>query len=169
MKKFSTIGLQLFLAIFVSCNSTAADKTSEKNQLPSKNASSHSENAGIAVESDGIVGDWQLSLDTYDENGNMQLDEAERKKAFSNHYFYRFNADGSALVSPTGPQGAFKGYYKISTKKNHQLISVYLKEMSSKENPDGLESEHYIISVDKNELVLLEAHEERAFWIFKRS
>lgn len=168
MKKLFTINFCIAI-VLAGCNNATADKNSGTVQSSETKGSSNTGELITSGAGDGIVGDWKLSLDTYDDNGNMQLDDAERKKAFSNHYFYRFSADGSALVSTYGPQGAFKGYYKLSTKKNHQLISVYLEAMRSKENPDGLESEHYIISVDKNELVLLEAHEENAFWIFKRS
>jgi hypothetical protein len=168
MKKI-TCSLFFFALIeLVGCSNSNSQKIQSTKQTPSSETAVKSGSAQ-QTSGDDIVGDWTLSLDTYDDNGNMQLDDAERKKAFSNHYFYRFSADGSALVSTKGPQGAFKGYYKLSTKKKHQFISVYLEAMRSKENPDGLESEHYIISVDKNELVLLEGHEEKAFWIFKRS
>jgi hypothetical protein len=121
------------------------------------------------LQQNGIVGDWNLSFETYDENENRKLDPEEKKKAFSNHFFFRFNADGSALVNfKNSAQGAFKAHYKISERKNSQFLSVFL-EGDNNENPDGLNSGYYIIGVDKNELVLLTGMTEKAFWIFKRS
>ena len=116
-----------------------------------------------------IVGDWKLAFETYDENENKKLDPEERKKGFSNHFFFRFNSDGSALVNFNNTaQAAFKGHYKISVRKNLQFLSVYVDD-DKNENPDGLGSGWYIIAADKNELVLLGGLVEKAFWIFKRS
>lgn len=116
-----------------------------------------------------IVGDWKLAFETYDENENKKLDPEERKKGFSNHFFFRFNSDGSALVNFNNTaQAAFKARYKISARKNLQFLAVYLDD-DKNENPDGLGSGYYIIAVDKNELVLLGGTTERAFWVFKRS
>src|SRR5437868_3186705 len=125
--------------------------------------------ATASPQGDGIVGDWTLAFETYDENENKKLDPEERKKAFSNHFFFRFNADGSALVNfKNTAQGAFKAHYKISERKNSQFLSVFL-EGDTNENPDGLNSGYYIMGMDKNELVLLSGITEKAFWVFKRS
>jgi len=116
-----------------------------------------------------IVGDWKLSVETYDENQNKKLDPQERAKAFSNHFFFRFNADGSALVNFNATaEHAFKAKYKLSKRKDLPFISVYI-DGDDNVSPDGLRGGYYIISVDKSEMVLLEAAMERAIWIFKKS
>jgi len=121
------------------------------------------------AQGNNLIGDWKLSVETYDENQNKKLDPQERAKAFSNHFFFRFNADGTALVNySTTAEHAFKAKYKLSKRKDLQFISIYI-DGDANESPDGLGGGYYIISVDKNELVVLEGANERAIWIFKRS
>lgn len=124
----------------------------------------------LFTQNNDLIGDWKVAFETYDENENKKLDPEERKKGFSNHFFYRFSADGTALVNFNNTaQGAFKAHYKISTRKNFKFLSVFLDD-DKNENPDGLGGGYYIISVDKNELVLLAGGiVEHAFWVFKRS
>jgi len=55
---------------------------------------------------EGIIGNWKLILEAYDNNENKILDEAERKKGIQNRYSFRFKADGSCQV-----RESFKGHY----------------------------------------------------------
>lgn len=159
---FFLIGI---LPVFSCSNTNAENKKSESTPKKTQDAAA-TETASTGKQSEGIIGDWKLMLETYDDNNNKTLDEEERKKAFSNNYFYRFSSDGKCLVNFTrSPQGAFKGHYTATTVNNRKKISIYLDEGEHK----GIESEYYIISVNKEELVLLEGYGELTFWIFKRA
>ena len=117
---------------------------------------------------DGIVGDWKLVLETYDDNHNKQLDDAERKKGFSNHYFYRFSADGSCIISPFASnqlKSGFKGKYQVTEKNGKKVITTYWDETDQKGQREG---QYTVISANKDELVLLETTGNHTFWIFKR-
>ena len=117
---------------------------------------------------DGIVGDWKLVLETYDDNHNKQLDDAERKKGFSNHYFYRFSADGSCIISPFASnqlKSGFKGKYQVTEKNGKKIITTYWDETEQKGQKEG---QYTVISVSKTELVLLETTGDHTFWIFNR-
>jgi len=117
---------------------------------------------------DGIVGDWKLVLETYDDNHNKQLDDAERKKGFSNHYFYRFSADGSCIISPFASnqlKSGFKGKYQVTEKNGKKIITTYWDETDQKGQREG---QYTVISVSKTELVLLETTADHTFWIFNR-
>jgi Lipocalin-like domain len=165
--KLALVSFSLSLILFISCGSTSVDKTSASGQS-SLAKSSHIVKSTASTKGDGIVGDWQLSIETYDENGNKALDDAERKKGFSNHYFYRFNTDGNCWVSPLANnpmQNAFKGHYTITEKNNKKIITIYLDGDEEKGLQDG---QYTIVSVNKDELVLLETALDHAFWIFKR-
>jgi hypothetical protein len=112
-----------------------------------------------------IIGDWALQVETYDENGNHVLDEAERKKAFSNQYFYRFNSNGSCLINARRTaQGAFKGHYTTKMQNGKTVLDIFLDEGGTSESA----GEYTVASVNKDEMVLLETIHNRAFWIFKR-
>jgi len=112
-----------------------------------------------------ILGDWKLTLETYDNNHNRILDDEERKKAFPNHYFYRFNSDGSCLINyTTTAKGAFKGHYTSSEKNGKKTIMIYMDEGGKSENQGG----YTVISINKDEMVLLESTGDHTFWIFRR-
>ena len=146
-----------------------ASGTDQLSALESRIQTAPAKIVNALLQQGGIVGDWKLSIETYDENQNKKLDPQERAKAFSNHFFFRFNADGSALVNfNVTAEHAFKAKYKLSKRKDLQFISVYI-DGDDNEGPDGLSGGYYIISVDKSEMVLLEAAMERAIWIFKKS
>jgi hypothetical protein len=117
---------------------------------------------------DDLIGDWKLSLETYDDNHNKKLDEDERKKGFSNHYFYRFSSDGSCIISPFASnqlKSGFKGKYKIDEKNGKQVLTTFWDETDQK---GQREAQYTVVSVNKDELVLLETTGDHTFWIFKR-
>jgi hypothetical protein len=115
---------------------------------------------------DGIIGDWKLSLETFDENSNKKLDKEERNKATRKNYFYRFYPDGKCLINfAPRPEGAFKGHYeKKRDASNFERIIIYLDEGDA----PGKESERFILSLTNDTLVLLNVSYEGTIWIFKR-
>ena len=121
-----------------------------------------------ATLADDLIGDWKLSLETYDNNHNKKLDEEERKKGFSNHYFYRFSSDGSCIISPFATnqlKSGFKGHYVVSEKNGNKVLTTYFDEAEQK---GQREAQYTVVSVNKDELVLLETTGDHTFWIFKR-
>jgi hypothetical protein len=166
MKKITQLLLASLTILFSCSNSNAGNETTKEKTAVASN--SNDETSKPSPGND-LIGDWKLSVETYDENQNKKLDPQERAKAFSNHFFFRFNADGSALVNFSATaERAFKAKYKLSKRKDLQFISIYI-DGDENEGPDGLSGGYYIISVDKNELVVLEGANERAIWIFKKS
>lgn len=166
MKKTIVQFLVGMYLVLISCSNSGAEKNSSKTNVAKTAAETPAEDPSEApVQGDGIVGDWKLMLETYDDNENKKLDPEERGKAFSNQFFYRFKNDGSCLVNfKRTSQGAFKGHYVIK-EGDPKKLEIYLDETEQK----GKESEYSIISVDKDELVLLESYGNLTFWIFKRA
>jgi hypothetical protein len=113
---------------------------------------------------DGVTGLWKLKLEAYDNNHNKILDEAERKKGFQNHYSFRFNADGSCLI-----QESYKGRYEVKTEGGNKMLYVYRKRVEGVEKQDPPPDVYRIISMSKNELVLLEDLGNLTFWVFERA
>jgi hypothetical protein len=158
------IYLLLFL-VLIDCNNSSAEKNESRIKL--KKATISEEKTDMP-QSDGIVGDWKLVLEAYDGNGNHLLDEAERKKAIANHYFYRFSTDGSCIISPFANnqlKSGFKGKYQVADKNGKKIITTYWDEADQKGKK---EAQYTIISVNKDELVFLETTGNHTFWIFKR-
>ena len=151
------------------CSDGNAEKynTSSASQ-ENKKTETTSTSPGTMEPGDGIIGDWKLVLEAYDNNGNRNLDEEERKKGFSNHYFYRFAADGSCIISPFATnqlKSGFKGLYKITETGGKKVITTIWDEAEEKGKQ---EAQYTVISVNKDELVLLETLGNHTFWIFKR-
>ena len=120
----------------------------------------------VQQQGDGIIGDWKLALQTFDENNTKRLDVEERRKATPKSYFYRFSTDGTCLINfARQPQGAFKGHYEKKTGPgSFERIITYLDEGDA----PGKESERIILSLTKDTLVLLNVSYEGTIWIFKR-
>ena len=157
----------VIIPLLISCSSSNAEK--EQSKANSEiTVTSSGEKTQVAPQGDGLVGDWKLSLEAYDNNHNKVLDADERNKGISNHYFYRFSTDGSCLISPFADkqvQNAFKGHYILSEKKGKKIITTYWDEAEQKGQK---EAQYSIISVNKDELVVLESTGDHTFWIFKR-
>lgn len=113
---------------------------------------------------EGIIGNWKLILEAYDNNENKILDEAERKKGIQNRYSFRFNADGSCQI-----RESFKGHYEVKTKAGNKILSVYRNRVQGEEEQDPPPDVYRIISLSENELVLLEQEQNVTFWVFERS
>jgi hypothetical protein len=139
--------------------------------LAGKTAANQSDQVIASIQAksaDDLIGDWKLSLETYDDNHNKKLDEDERKKGFSNHYFYRFSGDGSCIISPfvtNQLKNGFKGHYVVNEKNGKKILTTYWDETEQKGHR---EAQYTVVSVNKEELVLLETTGDYTFWIFKR-
>ena len=142
---------------FIACSNnkaaeeTTASKVEQQPEVASNIATSQ-------PSGEGIVGKWRLTWQAFDENGNKKLDEEERKKAFPNFYFYQFNADGSCLVQN------LKGHFEIKEEGGKKKLSTYADIEGSTE----LIGVYTILSVNKDELLLLDAAADYTFWPFKR-
>jgi len=118
----------------------------------------------IQASGEDITGYWKLKLEAYDDNRNKTLDEAERKKGFKNRYSFRFNADGSCQIVET-----YKGRYEVKTESGNKMLYVYRRRVQGVEDQDPPPDVYRIISINKNELVLLEDLGNLAFWVFERA
>ena len=163
--KFSTILLSSFFFLMAwggHVHQNGANKKKPIKATPDAEMVSENNQGG------GIVGDWKLALECYDDNHNHQLDDAERKKGFSNHYFYRFSADKSCIISPFASnqlKSGFKGRYALAEKNGKKILTTYWDETEQK---GQREAQYTVVSVSKDELVLLETTGDHTFWIFKR-
>jgi hypothetical protein len=148
---------------FIACgNNKAAQETTaaETNKQQPEIASN---TATGQPSGDDIVGNWKLMLEAYDDNENKTLDEAERKKGIKNNYAFRFNADGSCQI-----QQVFKGHYEVKTEGDKKILYVYRNRVVGEEEKDPPPDVYRIISMSKNELVLLEQEGNLTFWVFER-
>ena len=166
MKKLVT---HLFIAgsMLFGCNSSinhqssTADKTGGPDMNNATTESIMNEPSNEDKQGDGIVGKWNLIREAYDKNHNKILDAEERNKGFANKYFYQFNRDGTCLIHTM----KFKGHYKIAEEKGKKKLTTYWDEAEQK---GQTEAKYTIISVNKDELVLLEGIGDHTFWVFKR-
>jgi hypothetical protein len=150
-------------ALLFNCNdnpSAQAANPKENNSQPEAIAKQET----VERADDGITGYWKLKLEAYDNNENKMLDEAERKKGVQNHYSFRFNADGSCTI-----RESFKGRYEVKTKGGNKILSIYRDRLKGDEEKGPPPDIYRIISLSKDELVLLEQEEEMTFWIFERA
>ena len=148
--------------INISCsnNKAAGGETDSKPSPLPENKESPSTPASTSE--DGIVGEWKLSLETFDDNNNKSLDDEERKKGIAtSKTSYRFNADGSGIISNM----KFKGEYEVRDEGARKLLTTYIFDNGKRMQ----EGKFYILSVNKDELVLLHASGEYAIWVFKRA
>jgi hypothetical protein len=161
MKQNITSVLASFLIIACGSNNSTQE-TKAANATEQQPASAPSESTQPS--GDGITGFWKLKLEAYDDNGNKTLDEEERKKGFKNNYTYRFNTDGSCQI-----QGSFKGRYEEKTESGIKMLYVYRNRVVGEEDKDPVPDVYRIISMSKNELVLLEREGNLTFWVFERA
>ena len=153
MKQFLFYAL-LFMVACDNNNSSAEKQLTQQSSAVSK----HENTKSSASQDNGIIGKWRLTWQAFDENGNKKLDEEERKKAFANNYFYQFNANGSCLVQ------SLKGHYEIKEEGGKKKLFAYIDIEGSTE----LIGFYTILSVNKDELLLLDAAADYTFWPFKR-
>ena len=149
--------------LFIACsnNKAAEEKIGSKPEQRSEVAANKETNQSTG---DGIVGYWKLTLEAYDDNGNKTLDEDERKKGIKNKYTYRFNADGSCQIQET-----FKGRYEEKTENGNKMLYVYRNRVVGEEEKDPVPDVYRIISMTKDQLVLLEREGNLTFWVFERA
>lgn len=148
-------------ALMVACNNNTQETKVAETPLQQTEIGSIAQTSQASE--DGIVGYWKLKLEAYDDNGNKILDEAERKKGIQNRYLYRFNADGSCQI-----QEVYKGRYEVKTESNKKMLYVSRNRIVGEEEKDPIPDVYRIISLSKNELVLLENVGDFTFWVFER-
>ena len=163
--QFMKVNICFLIAFLVMC-SCSNNKTAQENSVvENKQQSEAAANSSTTQPSgDGIVGNWKLKLEAYDDNANKVLDEEERKKGFKNNYTYRFNADGSCMI-----QQMFKGRYEVKTEGNKKKLYVYRNRVVGEEDADPPPDVYHIISLNNNQLVLLEDLGNHTFWVFERA
>jgi hypothetical protein len=150
-------------ALLIACgNNKDAQETTVAETRQQPEATAHTQTDQPS--GDGIVGNWKLTLEAYDDNNNKTLDEAERKKGIKNGYALRFNPDGSCQI-----QQVYKGRYEVKTESNTKLLYVYRNRVVGEEEKDPPPDVYRIISMNKNELVLLEQEGNFTFWVFGRA
>ena len=150
-------------ALLIACsnNKAAEETTASKSEQQPEIAPNNETNQSSG---DGIVGYWKLTLEAYDDNGNKILDEDERKKGIKNRYTYRFNGDGSCQI-----QEIYKGRYEVKTENGNKMLYVYRNRIVGEEDKDPVPDVYRIISISKNEIVLLEREGNLTFWVFERA
>ena len=154
------IMLALNILALGSCGSDSkGTSTSEQPKANSAQPTSMPEPSSSPSD-DGIVGEWKLALEAYDDNNNKVLDDEEKKKGISNRHYYRFNADGTCLIHMM----KFKGNYEIKETNGRKQLLIYIDDNGTKTS----EGKFYILSVNKDELTLLHSSGEYVFWVFKR-
>jgi hypothetical protein len=165
MFKRNNTPISLFVFLFISCadNETTTDDT----QLAGNASVPNKEQSAVLSTADGnIVGEWKLILEAYDENENKVLDEEERKKGFRNNYLLRLNANGTCRI-----QNFYNGTYTIKEEGGRKILSVQ-REKGKEEDKQDPPDQYYIISLIKDELILLSLSAEivtTTFWVFNRT
>src|SRR5687768_4362424 len=165
MKKINFTELVLAFILLASCNNSndipsSIEKTESSVDIQ-KQGPSNDVPANRITKGDGITGEWQLVLNADDDNLNKSLDEDERKKAkLITRYYFRFNTDGSCLISFM----KLPGRYEIKEENGKKKLFVY----TSVDGPEELVERWIIVSSGSEELVLCDDYGIQGFWIFKR-
>ncbi len=161
MKSHLLFSLACALLIACSNNKAAPETTTAEIKQQPETASN---TATSQPSGDGIAGFWKLTLECYDNNGNKVPDDDERKKGIKNHYAFRFNGDGSCKI-----QEFYKGRYEVKNEGDKKMLYVHRNRVVGEEEKDPPPDIYRIISMSKNELVLLEDLGNLTFWIFERA
>ncbi len=148
-------------ALLTDCNNNKAQETKASDNYPQSDVAANVKRTQTS--GDGITGFWKLKLEAYDDNGNKILDETERKKGFKNNYSFRFNPDGSCMIVES-----YKGHYEVKTAGGNKMLYVYRNRVVGQEKDDPVPDVYRIISMGKDELVLLEDLGNLTFWVFER-
>src|SRR5687767_9492919 len=155
--KLAIISLIVLASQFIAvCNNnkkTTNEKIAASNisaAEESGNPVDHSNIPPAPGESQGLVGNWKLFLDAYDDNGNGKLDPDERKKAKPNRHSYQFKPDGSCVIMEM-----FKGRYEVKKDAAGDKLFVYREKVANEETTDPEPEIFRILSVSKEELILL--------------
>ena len=106
-----------FMLIYSGNNKAATTETQLATKTPSEKKISHSDDVNISA--DGILGNWKLRLEVFDDNGNRVPDEAELKKGYAKNYSLQLNADGTCRM-----QQMFTGRYQQVTEKGREMLKL---------------------------------------------
>jgi hypothetical protein len=85
-------------------------------------------NALTSSQEESIIGSWSLQLQAFDDNSNVKLDDAERKKANAGRHFYKFNADGTCLIHTM----KMKGTYEVKKEGSKTRVYTYIDDQGTK-------------------------------------
>jgi len=150
-------------ALLISCgNNKAAEEKTASKPAERKEVADNTETKQAT--GNDIAGYWKLILEAYDNNGNKNLDEEERKRGIKNKYSFRFNADGSCQI-----REMFKGHYEVKAESNSKMLYVYRKKVEGEEDKDPAPDVYRIVTLSKDQLVLLEREGNLTFWVFERA
>ena len=123
---------------------------------------------------DNIVGTWKLTMEAYDDNNNMKLDDDERKSGVKNStpqalrdYKMQFNSNGTCKV-----EGRYNGTYKLTEEGDKKILTLQMDAyvgMGGKHIP-ATRHKYYIQSITSSELLLLAevSGVTYTFWLFKK-
>ena len=150
MKAKSIMLLIAIIFFFENCGDNKA-ATNEKQPTGTASVENKPEQTKtISTSGNGLVGTWKLRVEVFDDNSNRVPDEEEIKKAYSNNYMLQLNADGSCKI-----QQVFTGRYEKKIENGKEMLYVYRKRIEQEEDKDPPPDIFQIISLKKDELVLL--------------
>jgi len=164
------LAISITVITFIKCGNKGpgSNETAPKHEnsdAKTEKVSNNSNNSAGESQSDGLLGKWKLVLNAFDDNNNGLLDPGEREKAVPNSHSYHFKPDGSCVIMNT-----FKGRYEVKKENGVDKLYVYRERVKGEETEDPVPEIFRIISISKDELILLilEVHDESSIWIFKR-
>lgn len=106
-----------------------------------------------------LIGEWQLTMKISDTNRNGKIDDDERRSAITQARDYlKFNRDGTCVFYAH----KVKGRYELKPQSSGSQV-LYLFDQDNNREGRGV-----IVSVNRNELVLLSSSVGRIFSVYKR-
>lgn len=146
-----TIYLFIVTLALNSCGSNNDGATKSADQTTSEAAVPKSK------QGKGVTGEWEQAYTVLDQNGNNELEEAERQKPMSTKigsYYLKFNNDGTCLVG----EMKFEGTYEVKDDRGQQTIFIQTGD------PQRLR----IKSLDSDEMLLMPSVAPGTFLVYKR-
>ena len=120
------------------------DNTSIESQPNNAVAEKNDASSAGSVQTDGIVGEWEMVGSVMDTNDNLQIDDAERGniKAAAFKDYMKLDGDGTGLFTIAKLEGR---YEVVTNEKEKKSLTWYDKE-------NGQHRIGTIVSVSKEEL-----------------
>jgi len=158
MKFSSLLFVTAINLFFTNCGDNKAATNSEQTTQNSSSETSTKEVSAPTSSDASIVGEWQQTGVTEDKNGNDQLDTEERNSAIKMDGYMKLNSDGSAVMFVIKN----KGHYEIETTSSGK------KKLTLYDSENGKHDQGIIISVTKDELLIMNKFGGDSFTIWKR-
>jgi hypothetical protein len=143
---------------FTNCGDNKTATSSEQTTQNSSSETSTKDVSAPASSDASIVGEWQQTGVAEDKNGNDQLDAEERNSAIKMDDYMKLNSDGSAVMFVIKN----KGTYEIETTSNGK------KKLTLYDSENGKHDMGIIISVTRDELLIMNKFGGDSFTIWKR-